>query len=143
MKYCCKMMEARFENCCTHHGRDCPDVIVTLTSSMSGIPRFGIPIHDGGSSSVTINFCPWCGKDLDELLRAPPPQVAGLMIVRLWDMMDGWIDITDPISPEEAKRIWNEKTGDGKHHICYNDGDYYQIFPADTKMRVTPEYLGR
>ena len=66
-----------------------------------------------------------------------------LKIVRLWDMMDGWIDITEPISEEEAKRIWNEKTGNGTHNINYNDGDYYAIWPADTKMVVTPEYLGR
>jgi hypothetical protein len=25
---------------------------------------FGIPIHDGGSSVVKINFCPWCGVNL-------------------------------------------------------------------------------
>lgn len=25
---------------------------------------FGIPIHDGGSSYIKINFCPWCGKSL-------------------------------------------------------------------------------
>ncbi|MEO5645497.1 MAG: hypothetical protein ABIQ40_01565 [Bacteroidia bacterium] len=26
--------------------------------------RFGIPIHDGGTSMVVINFCPWCGIKL-------------------------------------------------------------------------------
>lgn len=25
---------------------------------------FGIPIHDGGSSVVKINFCPWCGENI-------------------------------------------------------------------------------
>ena len=25
---------------------------------------FGIPIHDGGSSFIRINYCPWCGKKL-------------------------------------------------------------------------------
>jgi hypothetical protein len=25
---------------------------------------FGLPIHDGGSSFIKINFCPWCGKKL-------------------------------------------------------------------------------
>ncbi len=25
---------------------------------------FGIPIHDGGSSIIEINFCPWCGGNL-------------------------------------------------------------------------------
>ncbi len=26
---------------------------------------FGIPIHDGGASIVKINFCPWCGENLE------------------------------------------------------------------------------
>ena len=25
---------------------------------------FGIPIHDGGSSFIKINYCPWCGTKL-------------------------------------------------------------------------------
>jgi len=25
---------------------------------------FGLPIHDGGSSYIKINHCPWCGKQL-------------------------------------------------------------------------------
>jgi hypothetical protein len=25
---------------------------------------FGIPIHDGGSSFIKIDFCPWCGDKL-------------------------------------------------------------------------------
>ena len=27
--------------------------------------EFGIPIHDGGRSYIKINFCPWCGKQLN------------------------------------------------------------------------------
>ena len=27
---------------------------------------FGIPIHDGGSSVIKINFCPWCGTKLSD-----------------------------------------------------------------------------
>lgn len=23
---------------------------------------FGLPIHDGGSSYIKIDYCPWCGK---------------------------------------------------------------------------------
>lgn len=66
-----------------------------------------------------------------------------MKIVRLWDMLDGWIDITEPISEEEALRLWNEKTGGGTHHTQYGRGDYYCIFDADTKMIYTPEFLGR
>lgn len=28
--------------------------------------EYGLIIHDGGSSSITINFCPWCGTRLPE-----------------------------------------------------------------------------
>ena len=31
--------------------------------------EYGICIHDGGSSNITINFCPWCGKKLPESQR--------------------------------------------------------------------------
>lgn len=66
-----------------------------------------------------------------------------LYIVRLWDMFDGWLDITDPISKQEADKIWNKKTANGTKNTKYGDGDYYAIYPADTKMLVTPEFLGR
>ncbi len=26
--------------------------------------QFGIPIHDGGASYVSIRYCPWCGSKL-------------------------------------------------------------------------------
>ncbi|MDF3028892.1 MAG: hypothetical protein K0S23_3199 [Fluviicola sp.] len=29
-----------------------------------GRKEFGIPIHDGGSSYIRINYCPWCGVQL-------------------------------------------------------------------------------
>jgi len=32
------------------------DSIITHTSKRK---KFGIPIHDGGSSFLKINFCPW------------------------------------------------------------------------------------
>ncbi|MFB9422507.1 DUF6980 family protein [Nonomuraea rubra] len=25
---------------------------------------YGLPIHDGGSSSIAIRYCPWCGARL-------------------------------------------------------------------------------
>jgi hypothetical protein len=64
-------------------------------------------------------------------------------IVRLFDMFDGWIDISDAITKSEADAIWMKKTSGGTKNVRYSDGDYYKIFPADTKMRVTPECLGR
>lgn len=64
-------------------------------------------------------------------------------VVRLWDMFDGWIDITEELSRKEAERIWNEKTNNGTKNTKYSDGDYYHLFPADTKMIYTPERFGR
>lgn len=66
-----------------------------------------------------------------------------LFIVRLYDMFDGWIDISKPVPQIEAQAIWDEKTGNGTHHTKYADGDYYKVFPSDTRMLFTPEYLGR
>ena len=37
------------------------DAIITYDKSHKS---FGIPIHDGGSSYISIKFCPWCGKSL-------------------------------------------------------------------------------
>lgn len=58
-----------------------------------------------------------------------------LYIVRLYDRFDNiWVDICDPCSKEVAKEIWNEKTDNGKHNTCFEDMDYYDIFPTDTDM---------
>ena len=31
--------------------------------------EYGIPIYDGGSSVIQINYCPWCGSKLPESKR--------------------------------------------------------------------------
>ena len=66
-----------------------------------------------------------------------------LFVVRLWDMFDGWMDITGAVSKEEATRVWNERTNNGTQNTKYSDGDYYAIYPADTRMLFTPEVMGR
>ena len=66
-----------------------------------------------------------------------------LHVVRLFDMMDGWMDVSGPLSLEAAKALWSEKTKGGTANTKYDDGDYYKVFPADTAMLVTPEFLGR
>lgn len=63
--------------------------------------------------------------------------------VRLYDMFDGWIDVCPHVSEEEAITYWLEKTDYGKQKTQFADGDYYRIFPADTQMVVTPEFLER
>ena len=56
-------------------------------------------------------------------------------IVRLYDGFDNeWIDISKPVSKNEAMKIWNKETLDGTKNTCFDDIDYYKIFPADTRM---------
>nr|WP_067736167.1 hypothetical protein [Novosphingobium naphthalenivorans] len=51
--------------CETHPDRhDCGDCLIDQDSNGC----YGIMIHDGGSSMVRINFCPWCGAKLPEPL---------------------------------------------------------------------------
>ena len=52
-------MERNVDFDCTVH-RDkfeCPDALVSFTSHFN---EYGLIIHDGGSSSIAIEFCPWC-----------------------------------------------------------------------------------
>ena len=62
-KHCCQEMESSIALSCDQHTDvyQCPDVLVNY------IPKFdeyGLIIHDGGSSSREIKFCPWCGSKL-------------------------------------------------------------------------------
>jgi len=40
---------------------DCPDMLVSYTPKFD---EYGLIIHDGGSASLEIRFCPWCGSKL-------------------------------------------------------------------------------
>ena len=57
-----------------------------------------------------------------------------LFVVRLYDMFDGWLDISGELPLPKAIAIWDEKTDKGTHNVCFEDGDYYSIFPANTRM---------
>ncbi|MFJ3195502.1 DUF6980 family protein [Streptomyces griseoviridis] len=43
----------------TRQPRDCPDA---LTDFAPGSREHGLIVHDGGTPSVTIGCCPWCGR---------------------------------------------------------------------------------
>lgn len=66
-------------------------------------------------------------------------ETEGKFVLRLWDRFDGWMDISGEITKEEADKRWNKETKNTK----YADGDYYAIYPADTRMIVNPEFRGR
>ncbi len=40
---------------------DCPDQLIDYNAKFD---EYGLIIHDGGSSSMLISFCPWCGERL-------------------------------------------------------------------------------
>jgi Domain of unknown function (DUF6980) len=58
-------MSAQLSWHCDHHPhpQECPDALVGY---FPGSGRFGLYVHDGGSSFVEIQFCPWCGYRLAE-----------------------------------------------------------------------------
>jgi len=60
--YCCETMKYHLEYKCDIHSDsfDCPDKIIVKSKDKD----YGIIIHDGGSSFITIEFCPWCGKKI-------------------------------------------------------------------------------
>lgn len=66
--HCCKEMIKALELKCDIHKNiyDCPDVVISYSSKFD---EYGIIIHDGGSSSMIINYCPFCGYKLPESKR--------------------------------------------------------------------------
>jgi hypothetical protein len=68
-------MESQLRWKCDQHAHpeDCPDCIVKFYLE-SG--KFGLLIHDGGSSYIEIQFCPWCGADLGTFMQATSVKVS-------------------------------------------------------------------
>ena len=68
MNYCCEQMRSRANHKCEHHADafECPDHLIKYSEKFD---EYGVIIHDGGTSSITIEFCPWCGSKLPESKR--------------------------------------------------------------------------
>jgi hypothetical protein len=64
---CCDRMNHELNQTCDMHASrfDCPDALVNFDSR-----GYGLIVHDGGSSTVEIEFCPWCGSKLPEIREA-------------------------------------------------------------------------
>lgn len=58
-KYCC--LEMAYYLIEDKEGKINYDSVITHRAKQKG---FGIPIHDGGTSYIKINYCPWCSKKL-------------------------------------------------------------------------------
>jgi len=76
-------------------------------------------------------------------MAEPTDLAQPLFILRLYDMFDGWIDVSEPCTRSEADAAWDKETKGGTKNTKYADGDYYKVFPADTRMIHTPEFRGR
>ena len=64
-----------------------------------------------------------------------PEEGEELYVVRLYDGFDhDWMDVSDPMSYEEALKIWNTKTENGTKKTEFDDIDYYDIYPASVRM---------
>ena len=63
-KYCCETMKENSEFICKtcKDAFECPDTLIYHGKKNNDV---GIIIHDGGSSYIQINYCPWCGKELE------------------------------------------------------------------------------
>lgn len=80
VEYACEQHSSRFE---------CPDCLIHFSPERR---TYGLIVHDGGESLISIRFCPWCGSALPErlelserdsrrvmeLLEDPPPANARL-----------------------------------------------------------------
>ena len=63
--FCCDEMRARSQLACDVHDQvwDCPDVLAQFTPALG---RYGLIVHDGGTASISISYCPWCGLNLSD-----------------------------------------------------------------------------
>jgi len=60
-KCCIKMKNHASFRCDIHADKfECPDSLIDIRDSGT----YAIIIHDGGTSGIEINFCPWCGARL-------------------------------------------------------------------------------
>ncbi|GAA0346650.1 hypothetical protein NE235_09890 [Actinoallomurus spadix] len=62
-RHCCEAMARQVNWHCDQHDdpSDCPDAVVLFSARFL---EYGLIIHDGGTSSIGIGFCPWCGQRL-------------------------------------------------------------------------------
>ncbi len=59
--HCCERMVEELAKTCERHPdrADCPDALVEYWPDRG---LYGLLIHDGGSSMILIDYCPWCGR---------------------------------------------------------------------------------
>lgn len=67
-KFCCEDMDYHVNFKCDIHEDpfECPGKIIVFDTKDND---YGLIIHDGGSSSIGIDFCPWCGSKLKFVIQ--------------------------------------------------------------------------
>jgi hypothetical protein len=68
-KHCCEQMNEQVSQVCAQHTDrfECPDALIDYSQKFN---EYGLIVHDGGTSSIAIEYCPWCGNKLPESKRA-------------------------------------------------------------------------
>ena len=63
MTHCCADMTRHVESECDQHESryDCPDALIEYRPRTK---EYGLIVHDGGTSMISIRFCPFCGSPL-------------------------------------------------------------------------------
>ncbi len=66
--HCCQTMKDQVNHRCLQHPDpfDCPDHVIHYSEKFD---EYGIIIHDRGTATLLIQFCPWCGTRLPESKR--------------------------------------------------------------------------
>ena len=84
--HCCERMLTEITRRCDDHPDrlQCPDCLVHYDPCFD---EYGLIVHDGGSSTVLMAYCPWCGTTLPKSKR------------------DQWYDVLEAqgINPNEDK----------------------------------------
>lgn len=67
-EHCCEQMTNRVNHRCEQHPDvfDCADNLIYYSEQSN---EYGIIVHDGGSSFILVNYCPWCGTKLPKSAR--------------------------------------------------------------------------
>ena len=65
MDYCCDQIKKKVEFKCEEHPDpfECADSVIYYSEKLD---VYGLIIHDGGNSFITIEHCPFCGKNLEK-----------------------------------------------------------------------------
>lgn len=68
VNHCCQRMDISVNYTCDHgHEKwECADSLISYDEVFD---EYGLIIHDGGTSLILINYCPWCGQKLPDSKR--------------------------------------------------------------------------